>query len=68
MQKMVIFDVTKENIKELTTNSWSSILIINNWRLKQYLTGEETLLYNRRQVIERAMFTYSPLRKAFEKK
>ena len=65
---MVIFDVTKENIKELTTNSWSSILIINNWRLKQYLTGEEMFLYNWRKVIECAKFTYSPLRKAFEKK
>ena len=32
-----------------------------------YLTGEEVLSYNQRQVIEQAKFTYSPLVKAFEK-
>ena len=32
-----------------------------------YLTGEETLPSNQRQIIEQAKFTYSPLRKAFEK-
>ena len=32
-----------------------------------YLTVEEVLSYNQRQVIEQAKFTYSPLVKAFEK-
>ena len=32
-----------------------------------YLTGEEILLSNQRQIIEQAKFTYSPLGKAFEK-
>ena len=32
----------------------------------QYLTGEE-IFANQRQIIEQAKFTYSPLRKAFEK-
>ena len=33
----------------------------------EYLTGEETLPPNQRQIIEQAKFTYSPLGKAFEK-
>ena len=33
----------------------------------EYLTGEEILPANQRQIIEQAKFTYSPLRKAFEK-
>ena len=33
----------------------------------EYLTGEEILLPNQKQIIEQAKFTYSPLRKAFEK-
>ena len=33
----------------------------------EYLTGEEILPSNERQIIEQAKFTYSPLGKAFEK-
>ena len=33
----------------------------------EYLTGEEILSSNQRQIIEQAKFTYSPLDKAFEK-
>ena len=33
----------------------------------EYLTGEEILLLNQRQIVEQAKFTYSPLGKAFEK-
>ena len=33
----------------------------------EYLTGEEILQSNQRQIIEQAKFTYSPLGKAFEK-
>ena len=33
----------------------------------EYLTGEEILPSNRRQVIEKAKFTYSPLGKCLEK-
>ena len=32
-----------------------------------YLTGEEMLFSNQKQIIEQAKFTYSPLGKAFEK-
>ena len=34
----------------------------------EYLTGEEILPYNQKQIIEQAKFTCSPLGKAFEKK
>ena len=33
----------------------------------EYLTGEEILPSHQQQIIEQAKFTYSPLRKAFEK-
>ena len=33
----------------------------------EYLTGEEILPSNHRQIIEQVKFTYSPLGKAFEK-
>ena len=33
----------------------------------EYLTGEEILSSNQKQIIEQAKFTYSPLGKAFEK-
>ena len=33
----------------------------------EYLTGEEILLSNQKQMIEQAKFTYSPFGKAFEK-
>ena len=38
--------------------------IINKY---EYLTGEEILLSNQKQIIEQAKCTYSPLGKAFEK-
>ena len=38
--------------------------IIDNY---QFLTGEEILPSNQKQIIEQAKFTYSPLGKAFEK-
>ena len=33
----------------------------------EYLTGEDILPSNQQQIIEQAKFTYSPLKKAFEK-
>ena len=35
--------------------------------MNEYLTGEERLPSDQKQIIEQAKFTYSPLRKAFEK-
>ena len=33
----------------------------------EYLTGEEIVSFNQRQIIEQAKFAFSPLGKAFEK-
>ena len=33
----------------------------------EYLTGEQLLPFNKKQIIEQAKFIYSPLGKAFEK-
>ena len=36
--------------------------------MNEYITGEEILPSNQRQMIEQANFPFSPLGKAFEKK
>ena len=44
-----------------------SALLSNKIGKDEYLTGEEILPSNQKQIIEEAKFTYSPLGKAFEK-
>ena len=44
-----------------------SALSSNEIGKQEYLTGEEILPSNQKQLIEQAKFTYSPLGKAFEK-
>ena len=44
-----------------------SALTSENFHKYEYLTGEDTLPSNQRQIIQQAKFTYSPLGKAFEK-
>ena len=39
----------------------------NTFNKYEYLTGEEILPSNQKQIIQQAKFTYSPLGKAFEK-
>ena len=39
----------------------------NKFNKYEYLTGEEILLSNQKQMIEQAKFTYSPLGKTFKK-
>ena len=39
----------------------------NKFNKYEYLTGEEILPSNQKQMIQQAKFTYSPLGKAFEK-
>ena len=45
----------------------TSALSSSNTGKYQYLTGEEILPSNQKQIVEKAKFTYSPLGKAFEK-
>ena len=44
-----------------------SALSSNKIHKYEYLTGEDILTSNKQEIIEQARFTYSPLRKAFEK-
>ena len=52
------FNIEKQKISALSSEK------IDKY---EYLTGEEILSFNQRQIIERATFTWSPLEKAFEK-
>ena len=54
------FDVNREAAKTSTLSSGK----MDNY---EYLTDEEILPSNQRQTIDQAKFTYSLLRKAFEK-
>ena len=54
------FDINRKALKISTLSSGK----INNY---EYLTDEEILPSNQKQIIEQAKFTYSPLRKTFEK-
>ena len=49
-----------------TETAITSALSSNEIGKYEYLTGEEILLSNQKQMIEQAKFTYSPLGKAFE--
>ena len=55
------YDIVREAAK-------ISILSSGKIDKQEYLTGEEILPSNQRQIIEQVKFLYSPLRKAFEKK
>ena len=54
------YDIDREAAKILALSS-------NKIGKYEYLTGEEILPSNQKQIIEQAKFTYSPLGKAFEK-
>ena len=54
------YDVNRESAK-------TSILSSGKIDKYEYLTGEEILPSNQRQIIEQAKFTYPPLGKAFKK-
>ena len=54
------YDINREAAK-------TSVLSSGKIHKYEYLTGEDILPSNQQQIIEQAKFTYSPLRKAFEK-
>ena len=54
------YDINREAAK-------ISALSSNKIGKYEYLTDEETLPYDKKQIIEQAKFTYFPLGKAFEK-
>ena len=54
------YDINREAAKISTLSS-------NIFNKNEYLTGEEILSSNQKQIIQQAKFAYSPLGKAFEK-
>ena len=54
------YDINREAAK-ISALSWNKI------GKYEYLTDEEILPYDKKQIIEQAKFTYFPLGKAFEK-
>ena len=59
-EKKLQYDINREAAK-------ISALPSNKIDKYEYLTEEEILLSNQKQITEQAKFTYSPLGKAFEK-
>ena len=59
-EKKLQYDINREAAK-------ISALPSNKIGKYEYLTEEEILLSNQKQITEQAKFTYSPLGKAFEK-
>ena len=67
---MTIDDWIKdEKLKYYVTREAAKISALSSGKIDkyEYLTAEEILPSNQKQIIEQAIFTYSPLRKAFEK-
>ena len=67
---MIIEDQIKDEKLQYDINRESAkISALSSGKIDkyEYLTGEEILPSNQRQIIEQAKFTYSPLGKAFEK-
>ena len=61
--------IRDEKLQYDTNRETSKILALSSDKIDnyEYLTGEEILPSNQKQIIEQAKFTYSPLGKAFEK-
>ena len=62
---MIIDDQIRDGINRQAAKI--SALSSNKIGKYEYLTGEEILPSNEKQIIQQARFTYSPLGKAFEK-
>ena len=67
---MTIEDQIKDEKLQYEINREAEkISALSSGKIDKYenLSGEEILTSNKQQIIEQARFTYSPLRKAFEK-
>ena len=61
--------IRDEKLKYNINREAAKILALSSGKIDkyEYLTGKEILPSNRKQIIEQANLTYSPLGKAFEK-
>ena len=66
---MTINDQIRDEKLQYTDRKAAKISALSSGKIHkyEYLTGEDILPSNQQQIIEQAKFTYSPLRKAFEK-
>ena len=67
---MTIDDKIKdEKLRDDINREAAKISTLSSWKIDkyEYLTGEEILRFNQRQIIEQAKFTYSPFGKVLEK-
>ena len=62
-------EITDEKLQYDINRKAAKILALSSGKIHkyEYLTGEEILSSDQKQIIEQAKFTYSPLGKAFEK-
>ena len=62
-------DKIRDEKLQCNINRGAAKIVLSSGKIDkyEYLTGEEILPSNQRQIIEQAKFTYSPLGKAFEK-
>ena len=61
--------IRDEKLQYYINREAAQISVLSSGKIDKYqfLTGEELLPSNQKQIIEQAKFTYSPLGKAFEK-
>ena len=67
---MAIHEKTKdEKLQHEINREAAKISTLTSGKIDKYkyITGEEILSSDQRRIIEQSRFTYSPLRKAFEK-
>ena len=62
-------EITDEKLQYDINRKAAKISALSSGKIHkyEYLTGEEILSSDQKQIIEQAKFTYSPLGKAFEK-
>ena len=58
-----------KNCNMISTKKTAKMSVLSSGKIVkyEYLTSEEILHPNQRQIIEQAKFTYNPLNKAFQK-
>ena len=66
---MTIDKIKDEKLQYDINREVAKILALSSGKIDkhEYLTGEEILPFNQRQIIEQTKFAYSPSGKAFEK-
>ena len=61
--------ITDEKLRYDINRETGKVLALSSGKIRkyEYLSSEDILPFNQKQITEHARFTYSPLQKAFEK-